>query len=1064
MDDIVSKLYLPDEGGGYSERRALVAVPESIGGSRVSARFRLAPATLASHVRFDPAAMPGVGALYRIEWALQGGATDNRLIFGAEQLRDVARVVQGVELPPDRSGSLAFWAVNGDPQIELAWPAAFAQTEDGIEVVLDWSFEVLAPEENEELARGLLGRLGYAPPGPEVQEPAPPSAVDLLSERVQELFARIEGLAGSAALAEQQRDELADRLEQAEALDRLQGEQAQALGGKLSDLSDRLERQEEQLLLKQTALEHNGALLEHLQHRLHELEQQSPDNLALRRRELRRRRLQHWRRQASAWVDFVRSYRLIAEPFGDLERLGDGNPARWRATGVDPRFMLRWKGPGPSAGWYLFDLRCRPAENVNFADPCLYVDYGGGMSEETRILLTLEASKLRQLCLVKFDGDVTALRFDPSIHPCDFELGSLRLRKLSSPEVAMRMAGAGLAQLRQSNGAVTRALMDAWNVFRKEGFAGVGQRLRQFAEASSGRHDYDKWVRCFDTLTESDRQRARALIAAMPRRPTFSIVMPVYNTPEQWLVLCLDSVLRQLYPDWELCIADDASTAPHVRPILERYAAQDARIKLCFREKNGHIVAASNSALELVGGEYVVLLDHDDELAEHALFMCADALNARPGIKLIYSDEDKIDEHGRRFDPYFKPDWNPDLFRSHNMISHLGVYATELVRSVGGFRKGYEGSQDYDLALRCIETLRADEIEHIPHVLYHWRAIPGSTALTSDAKSYARSAGVRALDDHFARRGIAATVEETTGGNYRVSYSLPADPPLVSLVIPTRDRVDLLRVCVDSLLERTDYRHFEIIVVNNQSQEPQTLAYFEQIRRDERVRVLDYDEPFSYSAINNFAVAQARGEIVGLVNNDIEVIDAHWLTEMVSHAVRPEIGAVGAMLYYPDDRIQHAGVIVGLGGVAGHAYAGKPRRYQGQMNRACVVQNLSSVTAACLLLRKSIYEEVGGLDEELRVAFNDTDFCLRIRERGYRNLWTPWAQLYHYESASRGREDSPEKLARFNSEVDFMHRRWGATIQRDPAYSPNLSLTIESFALAWPPRVLYPFRTEASVA
>ncbi len=1079
VTDIVSKLYLPEEGGGYSENSALAVVAETVEGGRVRVRFRFDVERVLRRVRFDPVASPGVGQLHGVEWRINDAAGSHDVSYAAEQLRGVARVSFGVELPPDRAGGLAFWAVNGDPQIELIWPETLPCADCEVELVLDWSFDPVEPEENDALTRALLDRLTIEKQQAEV--PLPPPTVD---ERISQIVERMLSLADSQGETARAQTELDQRTAELRAqLDILQNrhvEVCSALGdavsaqdeqaGEIAHLRDVQHALEEQLVAAQAqaqerllAAEQALGTLAPLQDRLIRLEHNSPEKIALRKRERTHRRLLHWRRQTLAWTDLVRRFRLTCEPLGDLALLGGGEAAHWKGTGSDPRFLVRWNGrAGPTSGWYLFDAHCRSIAG-GFADPCLYVDYGDGMTEEARIPLSLDVTVARQTCLIKLDRDLMGLRFDPSKHPCEFELGRVSLRKLSRVEAAARMAAMGLRPIRQSPAAVLSAIKDACKVFWQEGFKGVEQRLRQIGTASVGRIDYASWAYCYDTLDEGDRECADALIAAMPRRPKFSIVLPVYNTPEQWLELCIQSVLRQFYADWELCIADDASTQPHVRRVLERYAAQDSRIKVCFREKNGHIVHASNSALELAQGDYIALLDHDDELAPHALFMCAHVLNERPELKLIYSDEDKIDELGRRFDPYFKPDWNPDLFRSQNMISHLGVYSAAMVRSVGGFRVGYEGSQDYDLALRCIETLRADEIGHIPHVLYHWRAIAGSTALASDAKSYARSAGTLALRDHFSRRGITANVEETVGGNYCVGYPLPPDPlPLVSLIIPTRDRVDLLRVCVEGLLHATDYPNLEIIVVNNQSSEAETLEYFAQIRSDSRVRVVDYDAPFSFSGINNFAAAQSRGEIIGLINNDIEVIEPGWLSEMVRQALRPEIGAVGAMLYFPDNSIQHAGVILGLGGVAGHAYLHKPRNYPGQMNRARVVQNLSCVTAACLLVRKSVYEEVQGLDEDLRVAFNDIDFCLRVADAGYRNLWTPKAQLYHHESASRGREDSPEKIARFNSEIDFMHARWGDRIENDPAYNPNLALSVESFTLAWPPRVTYPFRAGAA--
>lgn len=568
------------------------------------------------------------------------------------------------------------------------------------------------------------------------------------------------------------------------------------------------------------------------------------------------------------------------------------------------------------------------------------------------------------------------------------------------------------------------------------------------------RRDYATWIRRFDTLKVEQVVTLRAHLESLSpqQRPLISVLLPTYNSPERWLVRAIESVRNQYYPHWELCIADDASTADHVRRVLEDFARRDGRIKLAFRPTNGHISAASNSALEIATGEFVTLLDHDDELAPHALAEVIKLLAAQPDADLIYSDEDKIDEHGVRYAPYFKPDFLPDLLNGQNFLCHLATIRTSLVREVGGFRVGYEGSQDWDLFLRVVERSTPRQIRHIPKVLYHWRSIEGSTARGATEKNYAADSARRALLDHFERIGLKAEVQPVPGHYWRIVYPLPAPPPLVSIIIPTKNQCDLLRVCLGSIFARTTYPNFEVIVVNNRSDDAATLAYFQEIAAL-KVRVIDYDAPFNYSAINNFAVTHARGEVLCLLNNDIEIITAGWLEEMVSHAIRPEIGCVGAMLYYPDDLIQHAGCVLGLGGVANHAFLGQRRGTQGQMNRARLVQNYSAVTAACLAIRRRVYEEVGGFDaEHLAVAFNDIDFCLRVRKAGYWNLWTPFAEFYHRESASRGYEDTPEKVARFNGEVACLMSRWGALLQRDPAYNPNLSLQHEDFSLAFPPR------------
>lgn len=570
---------------------------------------------------------------------------------------------------------------------------------------------------------------------------------------------------------------------------------------------------------------------------------------------------------------------------------------------------------------------------------------------------------------------------------------------------------------------------------------------------------YPEWIYHYDALSADDLLGIAAHLETLPGKPLISILMPVYNTPEQWLRLSIESVLGQIYPHWELCIADDASTAPHVRPLLEEYRERDSRIKVVFRTENGHISLSSNSALELATGEFIALLDHDDELAPHALYMVAVEVNRHPTVDIIYSDEDKIDDQGRRFQPLFKPDWNPDLFYSQNYVSHLGVYRTTLLRGVGGFRKGYEGSQDYDICLRCVANTEASRIRHIPFILYHWRAISGSTAISTREKGYAETAAVRALVDHFSAVCPGVTVRSGVWPTtYVATYPLPDEAPLVSLIIPTRNGYEVLKRCINSIRKKTAYKRYEIIIVDNQTNDPRTLDYLLLLATRGYARVIRYDDHFNYPAINNLAVAQARGEVVGLLNNDLEVISPQWLTEMVRQALRPDIGAVGAKLYYPNNRVQHGGVILGLRGIAGHAHLGVPRNQIGYWGRLVLVHNLSAVTGACLVVRKQLYETVGGLDgENLPVAYNDVDFCLRLQEQGYRNLWTPFAELYHHESYSRGQEDTEEKRQRLQRESDYMVKRWGGLLYNDPAYNPNLTLDWTDFSLATPPRVIKPW-------
>jgi glycosyltransferase involved in cell wall biosynthesis len=563
---------------------------------------------------------------------------------------------------------------------------------------------------------------------------------------------------------------------------------------------------------------------------------------------------------------------------------------------------------------------------------------------------------------------------------------------------------------------------------------------------------YQEWIARFDRVSAAAIRRK---LRSLPRQPLISVVLPVYNPELSFLEAAIDSVRNQIYENWELCIADDASTDTKVRPFLEQIGASDARIKVIFRDKNGHISACSNSALELATGEWCALLDHDDALAEEALAREALEIARHPEAGLIYSDEDKIDEDGVRSNPFFKPDWNPELFLGQNYINHLGCYRAALLREIGGFREGFEGSQDYDLALRCVARLRPEQVRHIPRILYHWRMIGGSLAAIPDAKPYAREAARRALADHARRMKMPGQVVACPENNesHRFIHAVANPTPLVSIVIPTRDQLALLKRCVESVRDRTDYQRFEIIVIDNGSVEPETLHFFETIESDGSVRILADRGGFNYSRLNNRAAREARGEILLFLNNDTEIEEAGWLTEMVSHAARGEVGAVGARLWYPDGTLQHGGVVLGLGGVAGHAFPHIPRGHPGYFNRAVLQQNCSAVTGACLATRKSVFEELGGFDEEnLGVTFNDIDFCLRLTRRGYRVVWTPSANLIHHESASRGHQRTREEQAEFERAVDYMQTTWGAELMRDPFYNPNLSLNPPGFEIAFPPR------------
>jgi len=552
---------------------------------------------------------------------------------------------------------------------------------------------------------------------------------------------------------------------------------------------------------------------------------------------------------------------------------------------------------------------------------------------------------------------------------------------------------------------------------------------------------YSNWIE----QVEKSHLPSDASIKNLALKPLISVLLTIYNANENQLHQCITSVLNQSYPHWQLCIVVDSSSLNPMEPLLKEYAAKDKRIKLIFYTANENATAARNS----ICGDYITLLNHHCLLAKHALYRFTEALNKSPQAALLYSDEDKIDADGNRFDPHFKPDWNPDLLLSQNYISYAAVYKTELINNLSGIGVETAGSQNYDLLLRCTSQLQNSQIIHIPEILYHWRSIEDSTASAPPEKSNTAHIETKALTHCFEhsepKAEIAAGMQPNT---YRIRWPIPMGHPFVSLIIPTRNGYKILKQCIDSILEKTTYDNYEIIILNNQSSCPDTLSYLQSISTDHRISVHSWDYEFNYSAINNFGATLAKGSILGLLNNDVEIINGDWLEEMVSHACRNDIGCVGAKLYYPNNTIQHAGIILGIGGIADHGHKHFGRDEAGYCSRLKLVQNLSAVTGACLLVRKSIFEEVSGLDEEnLAIAYNDVDFCLKVRKAGYRNLWTPYAELYHHESVSRGANNTRKKRRRMRKEVSYMHKRWGNALYTDPAYNPNLTLIHTDFSL-----------------
>jgi GT2 family glycosyltransferase len=719
-------------------------------------------------------------------------------------------------------------------------------------------------------------------------------------------------------------------------------------------------------------------------------------------------------------------------PWQQLEPLADAPPETWLALGNDPQFLVPCWFP---AGWVRFRLKLSSPAQGRVE---LYADTGEGFTPAACVeRLNIGPGGVDREFFTHFAGPVRAVRLDPLDVEGEFRLELFQAQAVPWP-VALARACAGKLTLLCRHHRLGRSLRRGLVLL-------LTGRLRQVLQRLAGglaqplfmppeRHQvqaYRYWQQ-HHRLTDADRTRMREEAVAMSDPPLISVLMPVYNGPEPYLSLAIESVLRQTYPHWELCIADDASTAPHVRRVLEKYAAREPRIRLTYRPRRGNISAASNSALALATGEYVALLDQDDELAEHALLRMAQAIAGDRGLDMVYSDEDKLEQDGRRSEPFFKPDWSPEYFLTCMYTCHLGVYRTALVREVGGFRSEYDTAQDYDLALRIVA--RTSRIAHIPDILYHWRKLVGSTALSHGGKPQAAETARRALASYLKIIGQKGAAEPgPLNGHHRVRFAITGRPK-VSIVIPTASRGARIRgkettyiaMCVESIRRRSSYKAYEIIVVDNDDMPP---GLRQQLDRW-RVRRVTFAEPFNLASKINLGATKACGDHLVLLNDDIEVIAADWLECMLEYSQQPAVGAVGARLLFPDGRLQHVGVTI-QGGNPTHPYYGNPAQDVGYGAGNVLVRNYSAVTGACLMTRMDVWQELGGFDEAFPLNYNDVDYCLRLIESGRRVVYTPYAELYHHEGAS--------KEGLHQRELEAFQARWGTRWAHDPYFNPNLS-------------------------
>lgn len=708
------------------------------------------------------------------------------------------------------------------------------------------------------------------------------------------------------------------------------------------------------------------------------------------------------------------------------------------------------------SGWML--LQGRLVRHGRDYDARLYYDLGDGFTKDRFFEIPASGKGVINE-LIYFPAGIKRLSFSPMDTAGEFAPEPPAITKVGTWERTWRMACRIVSMMflhpNQKRKLIRltffRMLTDLQGAYKTAG------KLRAYAAAPQ----YSRWIAQFDTFAAHDYKKIKNHLARLSVQPKISLWISLRTNVASDLPATIESVCAQIYPHWKLCIVAPVDCDSAGREVLEGFARHDARISVEFLDVR-HSATVMTFLAHAEQLEYVGILGAGDLLPKHALYCIAAEMEKRPEAKLLYSDEDWLDAGGKRFAPNFKPDWNPQLLLSQNYLGGLTVFRADLVREAGGIHHCLLGKDNgYDLALRATAAGNAEQIRHLPLVLYHRRAtqtepVPGQNKATRDISL---DAGLQALAAHCVRMGIQGEIcPVPMAGGYRIRYALASQPPLVSIIIPTRDELNLLQRCLNSIRRLSTYPGYEIIVVDNQSSDPGTIAYLETLAKNEGTKILSFQQPFSYSAINNFAVRHARGKVLCLLNNDTEIITPEWMEEMLGILYQKGVGVVGAKLLYPDGTVQHGGDLIGVGGVANHAHAFLQHDAPGYQGRAMLAQDVSAVTGACLMAWKTVYEELGGLDENhLPVAFSDVDFCLRAREAGYRIVWTPHAELYHHESVSRGKDNRPEQLRRARREAAYMRKRWKQALKHDPFYNPNLSQERPDFSLSHAPLVKKPW-------